>query len=90
MVLRALALCRHRRLVTFGVERQASLSRNVIGQIDRKAISVIELKNNIARNHTIGDGVQRIFQYGHTVVERAGKLRFFTVKRCGNCRLMLY
>ena len=90
MILRALSLRRHGLLVALQIKRQATLTRNVVGEVYRKTIGVVELKNDLARNRLIGNTRQRLFKDGHTVIQRASKLILLGLQGTGDGSLLLH
>ncbi len=84
MILRALSLRRHGLLVAFQIKSQATLTRNVVGEVYRKTIGVIKLEDHLARDSLVSYALKRLFEDGHTVIQRTSKLVFLGLQGSGN------
>ena len=89
VILRALTLGGHSRLVAIQIQIQSTLTRNVVGQINRKSVGIVELKNDITRDGFILDRLQRLLKNRHAVIERARKLLLFCLQG-GSYRSLLF
>ena len=81
----------HALLVALFVNGQATLTGDIVGEIDREAVSVIKGEYGFAGNHCVvtisGERSNILFQNLHALIEGAGKLLLFFLE--GSHHLLL-
>ena len=76
-LLGALALRRHGGLVARHVQRQPALPSDIVGEVHREAVGIVQAEHQFAGYHAAVEIGQRLIQNGHPVVQRAGELLLF-------------
>ena len=82
----ALALFGHCRVVAVHVQRQAAFARDVGGEIDRKAVGVIQFEDGFAGDFCAAHFAQRFFQHFQPRFQRLREALFFAAYRVGDAR----
>ena len=90
VILRALTLSGHRRLISLQIQAQPTLPCDIVGEINRKSVGVVQLENHVAGNGLIGNLLQRLLENRHAVVQCSRKLLFFALQSSGNRGLLRY
>src|SRR5690606_32997118 len=73
----AITLCRHRGLETFLVYAKPAFACDVRGQVDRKAIGVVQLEHHVARQFLALQSGDRFLEDLHPLVESLGEPGLF-------------
>src|SRR5690606_18732370 len=73
----AITLCRHRGLETFLVYAKPAFACDVRGQVDRKAIGVVQLEHHVARQFLALQSGDRFLEDLHPLVQSLGEPGLF-------------
>ena len=85
---RALLLRGHRRVEAFHVDREAALTPDVRGHVDREAVGVVELERHRAVEMS-RVGPERVLEDRHAGLQRLGEALFLLAQRRGDTRFCL-
>ncbi len=71
---RTFALCLHRTLETGLIDPQPALTGDVGGQIQRKAVGIVELEHRVTVKSIADEGLDILLEDTHADIQRSGKL----------------
>ena len=74
---RGFFLLRHRRIKAGHIHRHPTLTRHVLGEIQREAVGVVQAERSSAGDDVVADAGRHLFENLHARIQRFGEALFF-------------